>query len=75
MTTIWVRVIYRPRGTISDMWAYGWVFASDSMSRARDTLRRVGDWRKWEYRTEKVHPGDFDHPMNRERRAFRRPVG
>ncbi len=74
MTTICVRVIYRPRGTRSGMWAYGWVFASDSMSRAWDTLRRVGDWRKWEYRAEKVHPGDFDHPKNREVLGKRDPA-
>jgi len=56
------------------MWAYGWVFASDSMSRAWATLRMVGDWRKWEYKAERVHPGDFDHPKNREVLGKRDPA-
>ena len=34
---------------------------------AIDTLRQVGDWRKWKYRAEELYSNDIDHPDNWER--------
>lgn len=63
MTTTWVRVMYRPLADPDvDHWLYGWVFASDSLGRAWDTIRKVGDWRKWTYELEMILPNDIDHP-------------
>ena len=72
MKAVWVRVTYRPRGSESNWWAYGWVFPSDSLSSAKDTLRRVGDWRRWEYHAEEVYSNDIDHPDVVERRREKR---
>lgn len=60
---VWVRVMYQPvNESEKSVWRYGWVFASDSLGRAWDTIRKVGQWRKWRYRVEPVLATDFDFP-------------
>ena len=66
MEILWVRVLYKPRGDPTGWWTIGWVFPSDTMAGARQTIRKFGDWRKWDFNLILVKPGDFDHPDNRE---------
>lgn len=63
---IWVRVMYKRKGTGSTMgpWNYGWVFPSADMMMARGTITNVGG-KKCDYHFAEVLDCDFDHPMNR----------
>jgi len=71
MAARWFRVWYRPYGTIG-LWTYGWLFPSDSLIHANETLDRtcrVKDKTRSTYRVEQVDPEDFDHPQEGTGRA------
>jgi len=64
MSIKWFRVLYRPHGE-KGFWNYGWLFASDSLVRANETIDqvcRVKDRNRWTYRVEEIDPRDFDYP-------------
>lgn len=66
----WFRVLYRPGGA-QGHWTYGWLFPSDSLVRANETIDQVcrrKDEGRWTYRVEQIDPRDFDYPKDEKSR-------
>ena len=62
----WFRVLYRPYGK-KGFWTYGWLFPSDSLIHANETVDqtcRVKDKYHWTYWVEEIDPRDFDYPKD-----------